>query len=188
MRTPSSSASVLTSDTRAMESECTSAARLRLTSEASCCALCSARGSNSSARNVCSQATMQPTSSRERKKKVRQKRLTPRCGRISSGAGAVSSAAGWVSNGTRESRVGTALMGEPPPCGLRCSWLGNDPVPGSRVAVWNEDVTDAPHGLQVARRSGIFFDQFAQARDLHVQAAVERLEFAATRQLCELFA
>ena len=102
MRTPSWSAIVLMSETRAIASECTSAARLRLTSEAICCAVCSVRGSNSSARSVCSQARMLPTSSSASKKNVRQKRFSPtraRCSRVagsgdSSGAGLVTSAAG----------------------------------------------------------------------------------------------
>ncbi len=68
---------VLISETRAMASECCSAARLRLTKEAICCAVCSVRGSNSSALRVCSHAKMLPSSSSASRKKVRQKRFRP---------------------------------------------------------------------------------------------------------------
>ena len=96
IRTPSSSARVLISQTLVIESEYLSAARLRLTSEASCLALCTARGSNSSARKVCNQAMTLPTSNTDRNKKVRQNRLKPTRGRSSSGAGAVSGLAARV--------------------------------------------------------------------------------------------
>ncbi len=77
MRTPSWSAMVLTRETRAMASECISAARLRLTSEAICWAVWMARGSVSSERRVCTQARMLPVSRMASRKKVRQKRLRP---------------------------------------------------------------------------------------------------------------
>ena len=80
MRRPSSSARVLMSETRAIESECTSAARLRLTSEASWLALCRARGSYSSARKVCSQATMQPTSKQRQKEEGAPEQADPPIG------------------------------------------------------------------------------------------------------------
>ena len=98
MRTPSWSASVLMSDTRAIESEWTSAARLRFTSDAICWAVWTARGSNSSARKVCSHATMLPISSSDSRKNVRQNRDRPTRGRMPSGAGAVSSGAGPVTS------------------------------------------------------------------------------------------
>jgi hypothetical protein len=96
MRTPSWSAKVLMSETRAIGSAWTKAARLRFTSEAICCAVCTARGSNSSARKVCSQATIDPISRSDKRKKVRQNSESPSRGRISRGAGAVSSGAGLV--------------------------------------------------------------------------------------------
>src|SRR5690606_24052832 len=48
----------------------------------------------------------------------------------------------------------------------------------ARLAFRDENITEAPHGLDVQRCRGIGFDQFAQARDLHVQAAIENFVFA----------
>src|SRR5437868_6615160 len=180
IRTPSWSARVLISDTRVMASEYTSAARVRFTSEAIWWAVWIARGSYSSARKVCSQATVQPTSSSTSKKKVRQKRLSPRCSRflrrrapmLPRGLGSVP----WVLS---SSGLGWVVWG-PMPAATSVSASGR--------AVRHEHVADAPDRLDVARRRGVGFDQFAQARDLHVQAAVEGLEFAPARQLRQFLA
>src|SRR5262245_47022654 len=56
------------------------------------------------------------------------------------------------------------------------------------AAVGYEDVAQPPDGLDVLRLRRIGFDQFTQPRDLHVEAAVERLVFAATRKLHQFFA
>ena len=55
-------------------------------------------------------------------------------------------------------------------------------------AVGNEDVAEAPDGLDVARLGRIVLDQLAQARDLHVDGAVEDVVFAAARQFHQLVA
>src|SRR5258708_10299016 len=55
-------------------------------------------------------------------------------------------------------------------------------------AVGDEDVAEAPHRLDEARAARIGFDQLAQTRDLHVEAAVEHLIFTAARELHQLFA
>ncbi len=52
----------------------------------------------------------------------------------------------------------------------------------------DEDVAEAPHGLDERRLGGIRFDQLAQARNLHVDRAVERTEFAAACELHQLVA
>jgi hypothetical protein len=98
MRTPSWSAMVLSRETRAIASEWISAARLRLTSEAICWAVCSVRGSNSSARSVCSHARMLPTSSSDSRKKVRQKRFSPTRARWALWLAGASSGAGLVAS------------------------------------------------------------------------------------------
>ena len=83
-----------------------------------------ARGSYSSARKVCSQATVQPTSSSASRKKVRQKRLRPSWSRDrrrrgpmpSSGLGSVAwelssaSGLGWVVWGPIDGGHGSALQ------------------------------------------------------------------------------
>src|SRR6218665_1786852 len=166
MRTLSWSTMVFISDTRVIASACTSAARLRLTSEAICCAVCSVRGSNSSARSVCNQARMLPTSSTASRKKVRQKMLLPRrvhCSRARRRA----------VNGTHQPL---------PMCMPMCMSMR------SIGSVRHEHVAHTPHGLYVARRGGVCLDHLAQARDLHVEASIERLELAATRQQGQLFA
>src|SRR6185369_6517926 len=186
MRTPSCSASVLMSDTRAIESECTSAARLKLTNEAICWAVCTALGSNSSALNVWSQATILPMSNSESRKNVRQNSERPRRGRISSGAGAVSSGAGPVTSmllvTARINYLSPAHLPQP-----RLSFARCRAGPSTR-AVRNKYVAYTPHRLDIARGGRIGLHQFAQARHLHVQAAVERLELASTCQLGQLFA
>ena len=55
-------------------------------------------------------------------------------------------------------------------------------------AVRHEDVAHAPHGLDVARAGGVLLDQLAQARDLHVQAAVADAVVIAVRQRQQLLA
>src|SRR5574343_151077 len=174
MRTPSWSAMVLMSETRAIASACTSAARLRLTSEAICCAVCSVRGSNSSSRSVCSQARMLPTSSTPSRKKVRQNRFRPTRLRGSRRRSVASSGAGLVASGS--ARRGFGMERATTGAGV------------SARAVRHEDVAHTPHGLDVAWRSSVVLDQLAQARDLHVQAAVEGLELAPAGQQREFFA
>src|ERR1700753_2754496 len=46
--------------------------------------------------------------------------------------------------------------------------------PWSGDVVWDEDIADAAHGLEVKRKLGVFFDLAAQARDLHVDRTLER--------------
>src|SRR5690606_36176190 len=68
---------------------------------------------------------------------------------------------------------------------------GNQPdVPQgtSASAVGYEDVTQTPDRLDEDGFGGIGFDQFAQTRDLDVQAAVERFVFAATGEFHEFVA
>src|SRR6185312_14401780 len=175
IRTPSCCAMVLISATRVMASEYTSAARLRFTSEAICCAVWMARGSYSSARNVWNQATVLPISRSASRKNVRQNRLRPRL------PGAASSGAGWVSS-----------------CVGRLKSLRTSDMPGGQVrrrapgvclagAVGNEHIADAPDRLDIAWRRGVEFDELAQARHLHIQAAVEWLELAPACQLSQFF-
>ncbi|CAM2169518.1 hypothetical protein BLAT2472_11146 [Burkholderia latens] len=57
----------------------------------------------------------------------------------------------------------------------------------SGSAVRDEHVAEAPDGLDETRAARIGFDQLAQARDLHVEAAVEHFVFAAARKLHQLF-
>src|SRR5207244_2949308 len=61
---------------RLMPSTCAMAARDRFTSEAICWAASTARGSNSSWRRVCTQASTPTASKAGRRKNVRQKRLS----------------------------------------------------------------------------------------------------------------
>ena len=55
-------------------------------------------------------------------------------------------------------------------------------------AVRDEHVAEAPDSLDEARAARIRFDQLAQARDLHVEAAVEHFVFTAACELHQLFA
>src|SRR5690349_1910783 len=71
--------------------------------------------------------------------------------------------------------------------GSRCAPCGVL-SPSSSRAVRHEDVAHAPDRLDVARLRGVGLDHLAQARDLHVEAAIERLELAAARQLRQLVA
>src|SRR5215475_12678837 len=41
-------------------------------------------------------------------------------------------------------------------------------------AVWDKNVPHAAHGLEIERKFGILLDLAAQARDLHVDRALER--------------
>src|SRR3990167_585625 len=59
---------------------------------------------------------------------------------------------------------------------------------GSAASVGYKDIANAPHSLNVAWHGRIRLNKFAQARHLHVQAAVKGLELAATRQLRQFFA
>src|SRR4051812_30311557 len=62
-------------------------------------------------------------------------------------------------------------------------------LPGAFGApVRYENVAEAPDGLDMRRMRGIFLDDLPQARDLHVDGAVEHLVFAAARQLHQLVA
>src|SRR5690606_20286116 len=56
------------------------------------------------------------------------------------------------------------------------------------TAVRNKDVSQSPDGLNKDGFGGIGFDQFAQARDLDVETAVESFVLAATRQFHEFVA
>src|SRR5438132_10954176 len=58
----------------------------------------------------------------------------------------------------------------------------------SSRSVRDEDVAQAPDRLNEARLGRIRFDQLAQPRDLHVQAAIERLVLAAAGHLHQLLA
>src|SRR5690606_16488090 len=58
----------------------------------------------------------------------------------------------------------------------------------SAAAIGHEDVAQAPHGLDEHRFGRIRLDQLAQARDLHVETAVEGFVLAAARQFHELVA
>src|SRR5690606_28953993 len=51
----------------------------------------------------------------------------------------------------------------------------------------NEDIAQAPDGLDIERIGRIRLDQFAQAGDLYIQAAVEYFVFAAARHFHQLF-
>src|SRR5882724_5216125 len=157
----------LTSVKRLMPSVYCKAARDRFTRLAICLADCTARGSNSSARKVWTQANTPPTNRMASRKNVRQNRLN---------ATVPSGKAGGDPSGT------VAAKG----------FLFPETFLRSRLrlssAIWDEDITHAPHRLDVARLGWIGFDHFAQTRDLHVEAAVERLELAAARQLRELVA
>ncbi len=148
MRTPSWSAMVLMSDTRAMASACTRAARLRLTSDAICCAVCSVRGSNSRARSVCSQARMLPTSSSANRKNVRQKRFSPTRARCARARRSFSSGAGLVAS--YGVLIGCRDVDADGPSDLRMN--------GSVRSVRNENIAHAPHRLDIARRRGIHLD------------------------------
>src|SRR6218665_2148825 len=142
--------------TRLIASVLASAARLRLTRPASCCAASSARGSASSALKVCCQASTPPASRMGSRTKVRQNRFSASWGRDT---GSVHS----VRSGLLRSQSSARFVG-------------------------HEHIADAPDGLDVARLCRISLEQLAQARDLHVQAAVERLELAAARELGQLVA
>src|ERR1035437_6320032 len=113
-----------------------------------------ARGSNSSARSVCSQARMLPINSSASRDSDRGARLI-----CAASAGPA---------------AGTVKLAFWPICLTR--------------AIRHKNVANAPNGLNIARRGGIDFHQFAQTRDLHVEAAIKRLELAATRQLGKLLA
>src|SRR5476649_2716730 len=58
----------------------------------------------------------------------------------------------------------------------------------ARLPLRDEHIAQAPDGLDVQRAGRVGLDQLAQARDLHVQAAVEYFVFAATGQFHEFFA
>ena len=55
------------------------------------------------------------------------------------------------------------------------------------AAIWHKHIPDAPNRLDVPWRSGICLDQFPQARNLNIQAAVKGLKFTPPRQLRQLF-
>src|SRR5260221_5565581 len=58
----------------------------------------------------------------------------------------------------------------------------------ARCAVGDEHVAEPPYGLDMARVRVVFLDDLAQARDLHVDRAVEHAILAAARELHELVA
>src|SRR5690606_14323600 len=58
----------------------------------------------------------------------------------------------------------------------------------SASAVGHEDIPQAPDRLDEDRFGGIGLDQFAQARNLDVQASVERLVFAAAGEFHQFVA
>src|SRR5690606_28771777 len=56
------------------------------------------------------------------------------------------------------------------------------------VAIGHEHIADAPDRLDIARLGRVGLDQTAQARDLHVDGALQRIPFAATGQVHQLVA
>src|SRR5574344_2539925 len=168
MRRPSCSAKVLIRATRAIASECSSAARLRLTREAVCSATCRLCGSASNARNACSHDKVLPSSNSPSRKNVRQKRL---------------SSTFWADKLARPD-LGMAVRTQKIAELSEIAEISRI----SRISIGNKHIAHAPHRLDVARVGGILFDQLAQARHLHIQTAVERLKLAPTRQQGQLFA
>src|SRR5713101_2111862 len=73
-----------------------------------------------------------------------------------------------------------AMTHSPPRPSLQMSSL--------HLPVGHEDVAEPPHGLDISGMRGILLDELAQARDLHVDRAVEHLVFAAPRELHQLVA
>src|SRR5580698_10148166 len=69
-----------------------------------------------------------------------------------------------------------------------CRGADNALRANSGRAVGDEHVTETPDGLNEAGAARVGFDQLAQTRDLHVEAAVEHLVLAAARQFHQLFA
>src|SRR4051794_9947619 len=61
------------------------------------------------------------------------------------------------------------------------------PTASTRLSFRYEYVAQSPDRLDVQRVGRIGLDQLAQARDLHVQAAVEHFVLAAARQLHQFF-
>src|ERR1044072_8947603 len=62
------------------------------------------------------------------------------------------------------------------------------PAKSLRPAVGHEDVAEPPHGLDVGGMRGILLHELPQARDLHVDRAVEHFVLAAARELHQLVA
>src|SRR5664279_2268361 len=161
---------------RLMPSVPSSAARVMLTRLAICCAACTARGSNSRARKVCTHANTPLASSTASRKNVRQKRL--RATNFLATRGGCAGRSRCDSDFCRGRRLPVRVAT------LAC---GRDHR-SSGGAVRHEDVADAPHRLDVARLRRVGLDHLPEARDLHVEAAVEGLELAAARELRELVA
>src|SRR5205814_7701913 len=73
----------------------------------------------------------------------------------------------------------------------RCLSDWSSDVCSSDLTVWgfgNEDIAEAPDRLDVLRVRRVVLDDLAQARDLHVDRAVEHLVLAAARELHQLVA
>src|SRR5690606_7707013 len=60
--------------------------------------------------------------------------------------------------------------------------------PSLLLATRHEDVANSPDSLDVARLGRIGFEQTAQARDLHIDGAFQRIPFTTAGQLHELVA
>src|SRR5450631_1929606 len=179
--TESSVETLLMMATRLMTSVPSRAARVMLTRLAICCAACTARGSNSSARKVWTQAKTPPARSTASRKKVRQNRLsaTNFFATRGFGGGFRRSESDREDPGRFAGRSATIRSAARPKRGRG---------PHSGGAVRHEHVADAPDGLDIARLRRVGLNHLAQARDLHVETAIEGLELAAARELCELVA
>src|SRR5450830_313814 len=70
--------------------------------------------------------------------------------------------------------------------GRTSMWLTQRSV-STRLSFRNEDVAQSPDRLDIQGIGRIRFNQLAQARDLHVQAAVEYLVLAPARKFHQLF-
>src|SRR5690606_28077542 len=167
MRMPSLLARSNSSSRRRSGAEWVRAVRVMVTMEITCAAIWLARGVCSTMRKLATQAAMLAAIVNASRKKVRQN--SPLLSHVSRFDDTVMRA----SFGGKEMSGG--MDGSP---GLWSAWL----------AFGDEDITEPPDGLDVQRRRWIGFDQLAQARDLHVEAAVEDFVFAAARQFHQLFA
>src|SRR6266849_1125474 len=165
---PSRSASSESSSRRSSGWELTSAVRVMLTMLTRFCEICRARGSTSEARKISNQAMVVASTSAASRMKVRHR-----------------SERGHKTNVPRHNGF-TVMASDLGEHKGTCPLVR--PMRSLRLAVGHEDVAEPPHGLDVGGRRGILLDELPEARDLHVDRAVEHFVLAAARELHQLVA
>src|SRR5690606_9091939 len=176
---PSSAARSISRSIRRSKSALVSAVRVRLTTDTTICATSRERAGSWKYRKICDQVPSARISSTATSRKVcHSKVLGSQVLRRAGVGDAGPGEAFWACVILRSSvalciaAVGGGVVG-----------LGR-----TLLVVGHEYVAESPHGLDVARLGGVILDQFAQARDLHVDRAVEDPVFATARKLHQLVA